>query len=130
MNYDGIPKQKWAARLTEICGISRSTAHRMLSEEGKEKAYARRLFDLADGLDVDWQWLYEGLPGYDSYFAAVFIPRVMRIHIQEIKGYPKEDTDKIMRLFTGYVAGHSKAKNLFNLAGTGQISYPSAARLL
>lgn len=122
LDYDGIPKQRRAAFLADAGKISRSTAYRLL----KASRAPRRLLPLAglaDALDVSWVWLVSGKLEYMHL-------RNMRILIQGIKGYPKEDTDRMMRVFMGCIAGHRKAKNLMNLVEAGELSLPVAAGLL
>lgn len=122
LEYDGIPQHRRAAFLVKAGKMARSTAYRVLN--GSSSGAIRRIpFDLMRALDVDYDWL---LLGEFSRFDL----RTMRIHIQTYKGYPKEDTDRIMRMLVGYIAGHHKAKNLFNLAASGKLSFSGAAGLL
>lgn len=123
LEYDGVPKHRRAAFLAKAGKISRSTAYRILNDEDPAVAVHRIPFALIRALDVDCDWLYFGEFSH-------FDPRTMRIHVQTYKGYPKEDTDRIMRMLAGTIAGHHKAENLLNLAATGQLSFPAAARLL
>jgi len=81
------------------------------------------MFDLAQGLNVDWRWL-----GFGEF--GPFDLRTVRIHVQVYKGYHKENTDRIMRMIFGYIAGHRKAVNLFNLAAAGDLGFATAAALL
>jgi hypothetical protein len=134
LDYDNVPKNKRASYLAKVSGCSRSTAYLVLNERAQEDVKTVNdfhwLIRLADALSVDWQWIYSGLKGYELHRCAPHFIRVLRIHVQEIKGFPKDDTDRIMRLAAGQLAGQKKAQNLFNLAATGQISYQAAGRML
>lgn len=122
LDYDGIPKHRRAAFLANAGKISRSTAYRLL--KGSRAAWGWRIpAELIRALDVSRTWLIFGeLSSLDL--------RTMRIHLQTYKGYPKEDTNRIMRMLVGYIAGHNKAENLLNLAAAGELSFTGAARLL
>lgn len=122
LEYDRIPKHRQVAYVAKLGKISRSTAYRLLNEE---PLVAMKRFPgaLIIGLGVNCDWLISG------EFSR-FDLRTMRIHLQTYKGYPKEDTDRIMRMLVGKIAGHRKAENLFNLAATGELSFSGAAGLL
>ena len=122
LEYDGVPKHRRAGYLAKVGEMARSTAYRLLNE-AHAVVIPRRLYDLSDGLDVDWEWLWRGKFGR-------FDVRTMRIHIQAFNDYPKEDTDRMMRMLVGKIAGHRKAENLFNLAADRKLSFLGAARLL
>lgn len=122
LDYDGVPKHRRASFLVNNGKVSLSTAYRLLNEPHTGRV-RRHMFDLAQGLNVDWQWL-----GFGEF--SRFDLRTMRIHVQVYKGYHKEHTDRIMRMFFGYMAGHRKAVNLFNLAAAGELSFTTAAALL
>lgn len=117
LDHDGIPERRRAAHLRDTCGISLSTARRLL--RGQDIWH---LLKLARGLEVDSVWLYDG-----SF--TNFHPRTMRIRVQNVLGYPPEETGDIMRLFTGYVADHSKAVNLISLVNAGQLGMRMASRI-
>jgi len=122
MQYDGIPTSRRAAHLRDKCGISPSTARRWLRAfppNGRSDFFYR----LATGLDVDRDWLLLGHHGK-------WHPRTFRAEFECIKGYPPKDAGRMVRLMTGYMAGHRKATSLFNLAASGQISLHSASMLL
>lgn len=122
LDYDGIPKQRRAAFLADAGKISRSTAYRLLNASRAPRRIGLPLA-LGRALGVSFVWLVSGELEYVHL-------RTMRILIQGIKGYPKEDTDRMMRVFMGCVAGHRKAKNLMNLVEAGELSLPVAAGLL
>lgn len=117
LDHDGIPKRHRAAHLRDTCGISESTARRLL--RGKNIWH---LLKLVRGLEVDWRWLYDG-----SF--TNFHPRTMRIRVQNVLGYPPEETGQIMRLFTGFFAEHGKAVNLISLVHAGQMGMRMASRI-
>lgn len=122
LDYDGIPKASRVTHIAKSCGISRSSARRFLDDS--DFARSRLFVHLAIGLNVCAMWLYEGKVYEPRY------QRTMRIDMQQIKGYPKEDVDRIIRLMIGYVAGHQKCTNLTRLVLNGSLSALQAARLL
>lgn len=124
LDYDGIPQRKRASHLAAACGCSPTTARRWLADyDSADKLKLRWLLDLARGLDVDWLWLYVGE-------GQSLAPRTVRINLQQIKGYPKPDVDRMMQLFVAFYAGHRKAKNLFGLVMENKLTLHAAARLL
>lgn len=124
LDYDGIPARNRASHLAAACGCTASTARRWLTvEDGADKMIMRSLLDLARGLDVDLFWLWDGS------FKRLH-PRTFRIHAQQVKHYPKEATDQMMRLLVASWAGHRKADNLVVLVNDGQLTLHAAARLM
>ena len=121
LDFDGVPKAARATHLANTCGISRSTAHRFLN--GGNITRTRIFVCLYRGLRVDFEWLLQ------RHFVCFDI-RTWRIDFQEIGHYPKDETDRIIRLLVGYRAGHRKSTNLFDLVSSGQMSLLGAARLL
>lgn len=117
LDHDGIPERRRAAHLRDTCGISLSTARRQLHGQN-----IRHFFNLVQGLDVDWRWLYDG--SFER-----FHPRTMRIRTQNILGYPPDETGQIIRLFVGFFAKHPRARNLFSMIDSGQLSVATAAKL-
>lgn len=124
LDYDGIPQNKRTAYLANACGCSRSTARRLLTaERNAGKMGPRWLLGLARGLNVDWRWLYDA--GFER-----FDPRTFRIHAQQVKHYPKEEANQMVRLLLASYAGHRKAGNLVDLVNAGQLSLHRAAQLM
>jgi hypothetical protein len=124
LDYDGIQARKRAARIASACGCSPSTARRWLSVDGAaEKMTADILLNLACELGVEVSWLYFG-------DIERFHPRTFRIHAQQLKCYPKEETDQMTRLIVASYCGHRKARNLVNLVHSGQMTLLGAARLM
>lgn len=117
LDYDGIPERRRAAHLRDTCDISESTARRALRGHR-----GWNLLKLARGLEVDCFWLYDGS-------LTTIHPRTWRIRIQNVLGYPPEETGDIMRLFTGYFAKHGRAVNLISLVHTEQLSMEMASRI-
>jgi len=124
LDFDGIPQRKRAAHLAAACGCSPSTARRWLAaDEGADKMIMRSLHHLARGLDVDLHWLWDGE-------GKTLAPRTLRINMQQVKGYPKHEVDRMMRLFVAWCAGQRKAVSLFDLVLAGKLTVPAAARLM
>jgi len=124
LDYDGIPPCKRAAHLVAACSCSLSTARRWLfASNAAYKLMWRSLNNLARGLDVDLFWLWDGS------FQRLH-PRTFRIHAQQVKHYPKEATDQMMRLLVASWAGHRKADNLMVLVNAGRLTLHAAARLM
>lgn len=124
LDYDGIPRRKRAAHLAAACGCAPSTARRWLSAgNGVDKMRMRSLRDLARGLAVTLGWLACGECG-------TLAPRTLRIHIQQIKGYPKSEVDRMVRLLVAWNAGQCKAVSLVDLIIANKLTLPAAARLL
>lgn len=122
LEYNGVPKHRRAALLVKTGKMSRSKAYRLLN--GSHAATCEDIsIDLMRTLGVSYDWLLFGELNH-------FDVRTMRIYIQAYKGYPKEDTDRIMRILVGYIAGHHKARNLLNLVAAGKLCIQDAAALL
>ncbi|PIX04299.1 MAG: hypothetical protein COZ77_07185 [Gallionellales bacterium CG_4_8_14_3_um_filter_54_18] len=86
-DYDGIPQNKRAAHVASACGCSLTTARRLLTEaKNAARMNSRWLFDLADGLNVNWLWLYEG--NFER-----FDPRTARIQLSEIERKSQAEVD-------------------------------------
>lgn len=123
LKVDGIPERRRAAHLRDRCGVSIATARRMLHLSGALSPRPVTILKLVRGLDVDWEWLWRGT-------LARWHPRTFRVYIEGIKGYPPEDASRMVRLMTGYVAGHMQSSNLFMLVSNGNMSLRNAARFL
>lgn len=96
LNYDGIPQSKRAAHIANACGCSRSTARRLQTVESNVgKINSLWLFKLAEGLNVNWLWLYDG--NFER-----FDPRTARIQLSEIERRPCDEVEmNIAHLLTG-----------------------------
>lgn len=120
LDFDEVPEAGRLDYLMRTCGLSRYLAERVLNGHYPRDVY--KLFDITDALDVDFEWLMVG-------WAAQYHPRTLRIHLQQVKHYPKEATDQMLRLMVGVCAGHKKARDLAKLACNGKMSMLSAAHL-
>ncbi len=124
LDYDGIAACRRATHLSEASGLSKSSARRWLSnDDAADKMGGRCLHHLAQGLDVDLIWLLTG-------GVKTFKPRTARIFMQQVKGYPAYEVDRVMRLFVATCAGHRKADNLVRLVVADKLSLRAAASLL
>ena len=124
LDYDGIQASDRVRRIASASGRSPSTARRWLSVDGAaEKMMGDSLLNLTRDLDVDLLWLWSGE-------GETLAPRTLRINLQQVKGYPKQEVDRIMRLFVAWSAGQRKAVRLFDLVMANKLSLPAAARLM
>lgn len=121
LNHDGIHPKRKAGHLARTCGISESSARRLLA--GKTPVRCGIYIKLVKGLDVDFLWMLEGTP-------EKWHPRTWRILIVHIKGFTLADAMGIMHLLTGSMMRHAKATNLLDLVSTGALSYTAATQLL
>jgi hypothetical protein len=121
LDHDGIHPKRKAGHLARSCGVSESTARRILAGNPSDRLGI--WIKLSKGLDVDLAWLGIGNP-------QRWHPRTWRILLENIKGLSPEEAASIMRLFTGFMLEHTKAINLLNLVSTGHLSVTAAARLL
>lgn len=123
LDHDGVPKRRRAAFLAKAGKISRSAAYRLLdSEDSRAPRRISFYANISRETDISLDWLLCG----ELRTANM---RTLRIYIQNFLGYPKQDTDRIMRMFVAYMADHKKATNLLGLAISGAMSLASAARL-
>lgn len=125
LDYDEIPEHERASYLVRTCGLSRYKANRLLDEAGLTRKKIRGGFelDIARRLNVSIMWLCFGE-------FREFHQRTFRIHIQSFLQYSKSDTDRVMRMLVGSIAGHRKARNLVDLVVNNQLSAVAAAALL
>ena len=121
LDHDAIHPKRKAGHLARSCGVSESTARRLLG--GNPSDSVGIWIKLSKGLDVDLAWL--GIGKLQRWH-----PRTWRILLENIKGFSPEEAASIMHLFTGFMLGHPKASNLLNLVSTGHLSGTAAARLL
>lgn len=117
--YDGISEPSRARHLSSVCGISESTARRLLSD--RTKPTTPILIKLGDGLDVPFRWLWDG-------DLREFHLRACRVLLEKIKGVNPDDAARIIRFTMAYGASHKKADNLMRLIETKQIGLIAAAR--
>jgi hypothetical protein len=90
LEYDAIPQCKRAKHLANACGCSRSTARRLLTVERDAGAMnSRWLLDLADGLNVNWLWLYDG--NFEK-----FDPRTARIQLSKIERWSHVEIEDVI----------------------------------
>lgn len=96
LDYDGIPESNRTAHLANACGCSRSTARRLLTIERNAGAMnSRWLLDLADGLKVNFLWLYDG--NFER-----FDPRTARIYLSQVRQWtPAEIEGVVLPLLEG-----------------------------
>lgn len=121
LDYDGIPECDRKKHLMRRCGLSRYMAQRALNGIPPKAGIA--CLQLADALDVDFSWFYTGE-------LKRLHARTWRIHIQQIKYYPKEATDRMMRLVVAQIAGNRKARNLVDLVAANKMTFYEAALIL
>ncbi len=99
LDYDGIEQSKRVSHLSKACGVSVSTARRMLG--GKYNLGTTRgttMFDMANALNVHWRWIYDGL-------FEKFEPRTARIQLVMIKGETSSMADAILDSVSSPVPG-------------------------
>lgn len=121
LDFDGVSEGDRLGYLMRICKLSRYMAGRALN--GYLPRSVLKGCDIAEALDVDMVWFVFGR--FERWH-----PRTYRIEIQHVKGYPKEATDQMIRLFVGVVAGHNRASNLVEMAIAGNMTVYGASRLL
>lgn len=121
LDYDGVSESDRLSYLMRTCKLSKYFAGRML--KGYYPRDARKCLEIADALDIDLEWIIYGESRW-------LFPRTLRIHMQQVKHYPKPDVDKLLRLMVASRAGLSKACNLVNLVYDGRMSILHAARSL
>jgi hypothetical protein len=99
LDYDGIAQNKRAAHVASACGCSLSTARRLLTKESNAaRMNSRWLFNLADGLSVNWLWLYDG--NFER-----FDPRTARIQLSEIERKEQTEVDRYISPLLSGVEG-------------------------
>ena len=88
LDFDGIPYGKRGAHIANVCGCSRSTAHRWLAVESDTGGRIRgiMLVRLADWLSVNERWLYDGT-------FNKFDPRTARIQLSKIEHLPHDEIE-------------------------------------
>lgn len=121
LDFDGVPVGDRLDYLMLVCNLTRYTAVRALN--GYLPRSALNGFNIAKALDVDIVWFVFGT--FERWH-----PRTFRIYIQQVKGYPKEATDQMIRLFVGAIAGHNKSRNLVDLVIAGNMTFYGASRLM
>lgn len=92
LDFDGVPEEARLDYLMRTCNLSKYLAGRVLN--GYMPRCPFKCFALTDALDVDCIWLWVGA-------AEKYHPRTLRIHLQQVKHYPKEATDQMLRLAVG-----------------------------
>ncbi len=106
LDYDGIEQSKRVSHLSKACGVSVSTARRMLG--GKYNLGATRgtmMFDMAKALNVHWRWIYDGL-------FEKFERRTALIQLVMFEGDSPEQADAIINSIASEVPGEPTYKNV------------------
>ena len=92
LDYDGIPERQRVKHVANKCGCSFSSARRLLSVERDAGVMnSRWLLDLAEGLSVNWLWLYDGnFERFDPRTARIYLSRIRQWTHDEVEGaiYP------------------------------------------
>lgn len=90
LDFDGIPERQRVKHVASAGKFSLSTARRMLTvDRDIGKSNGAWLLNLADGLSVNYRWLYnENFERFD--------PRTMRIHLLKIKHYEQSEVENII----------------------------------
>ncbi len=107
MDYYGIPIQKRASHLATVSGYSASTVRRFLNgnyDIGSSRGPV--MFDLANGLNVHWRWIYDGK-------FEKFDPRTARIQLVMIDGENPERAD----LDIGSIASEVPGEPIYGYIG-------------
>lgn len=121
LEFDGIQPERRASYLAQKCGISRATAKRLLS--GVNTMRMGTYIKVVQALDVDFRWILDGK-------ITEYHIRTWRIYVQVFKGYPPNVAANIVKMFSASVMGHSRARNLLDMAAAGSLSFTQAARLI
>jgi len=121
LDFDGVPVSDRLDYLMRICNLTRYLAGRALN--GYLPRSTLKGCNIAETLDVDMVWFVFGR-------IERWHPRTFRIHIQQVKGYPKEATDQIIHMFVGAIAGHNRSRNLLELVIAGNMTFYGASRLM
>jgi hypothetical protein len=99
LDYDGISPSKRVAYLANACGVSHSTARRMIKDNYcLARVNGQRIFDIADGLNVHYRWIYDGL-------FNVFEPRTARIQLVMLEDNDPAEADALLGSIANEVPG-------------------------
>ncbi len=87
LDYDGIPERQRVKHVACSCGLSLSTSRRLLcAESDADVRHSRSLYDLAEGLSVNWLWLNRGN-------LDIFDQRTVRIYLIKIEQWTIDEAD-------------------------------------
>lgn len=120
LDYDEVKEYDRVRYLMQRCGLSKYLATHALN--GRLPCSGSTALKMTLALDVSIDWLWCG-----QIEGAT--PRTFRIHAYTLN-YPRNEIDKMARLYMAVVAGHKKARNLADLIIEGKLSFLGAAQLM